>query len=280
MNTTDPNEPNRAAPPGSAHPQPEPTDTDALFNADPEVAALIGSSVHPVTPPAHLKDALLSSIAEVVQTPASTAPTRVAPGQGESAGQGHDDGGGHDGERRGQGATTSVKGARTWLPAIVAAAAAVILVAGIGIGTLVDQGAGPVAESTDGPSAQVSEPGDGEGDVQAAAMESLKDAGDIQKLSVDASGTQLTLMYSRDLNAAALSWPAAMSVPSGMEPHVWVGPSVDKMESAGAPAGAGQDYVVLPDVPAAGMHVMLTVEDSANPQVPSTDHMMGEVTMP
>ncbi|WP_349829082.1 molybdopterin-dependent oxidoreductase [Brevibacterium litoralis] len=126
----------------------------------------------------------------------------------------------------------------------------------------------PVAEHTPGPAVT---------GTPAPDLRALQSAPDAESVSTPVEGGDLVLLWSKAQDTAVVLVPAGSGPPEGMGLQVWTGPGPDDMDSDGMVVD-GTTHV-LEEIPAPGIHVMVTVEPMAGSAEPTGD-MVGEVVMP
>ena len=205
---------------------------------DSETAALLGTSLRPVAPPAAIRASLLEAIAREPQT-------ERADGDGDSAGS----------------SVVSLDARRrrsAWRTGLLRAAAAIVLL-GVGIGVGRWSARGAVDEAMDSMAA-----------TQHYAH--LNQAQDVQRVTdTMPDGHIATLTWSRDMSMTALTLPAAMKESAGGRSlQVWLkeGETTTSLGVYDPRDGAGFSFLDV--MPKPGQQIVITMEPAGGSAQPTT----------
>ena len=205
---------------------------------DSETAALLGTSLRPVAPPAAIRASLLEAIAREPQT-------ERADGDGDSAGS----------------SVVSLDARRrrsAWRTGLLRAAAAIVLL-GVGIGVGRWSARGAVDEAMDSMAA-----------TQHYAH--LNQAQDVQRVTdTMPDGHIATLTWSRDMSMTALTLPAAMKESAGGRSlQVWLkeGETTTSLGVYDPRDGAGFSFLDI--MPKPGQQIVITMEPAGGSAQPTT----------
>ena len=230
---------------------------------DSETAALLGSSLRPVPPPAAIRSSLLEAIAREPQTgQAGEATGTIEEDAGAAAG-------GSDGGSDRDSVDSSVVslGARrrrrsAWRTGLLRAAAAVVLL-GVGIGVGRWSARGAVDEAMDSMANSM---------APTQHYAHLNQAQDVQRVTdTMPDGHVATLTWSRDMSMTALTLPAAMKESaSGRSLQVWLkeGETTTSLGVYDPRDGAGFSFLDV--MPKPGQQIVITVEPAGGSAQPTT----------
>jgi anti-sigma-K factor RskA len=196
-----------------------------------DTAVLLGMAVHPVTPSPALKQKIMARLSQTPQLEREVPPVRAL---------------------RALPTLTEARTRRYSRP-LLAAAAAVVLVAGGVVGTnLAIQGAATSA--------------------QASALASIETASDAQRAQAAVStGGTVTLVWSQQIAKSALLSTGLKVLPGNKTYELWYIDSAGKATPAGLFPSSGQgSYTVLSGHMAPGDTVGVTVEPSGGSKAPTT----------
>ena len=230
---------------------------------DSETAALLGSSLRPVPPPAAIRSSLLEAIAREPQTgQAGEATGTIEEDVGAAAG-------GSDGGSDRDSVDSSVVslGARrrrrsAWRTGLLRAAAAVVLL-GVGIGVGRWSARGAVDEAMDSMANSM---------APTQHYAHLNQAQDVQRVTdTMPDGHVATLTWSRDMSMTALTLPAAMKESAGGRSlQVWLkeGETTTSLGVYDPREGAGFSFLDI--MPKPGQQIVITMEPAGGSAQPTT----------
>ena len=230
---------------------------------DSETAALLGSSLRPVPPPAAIRSSLLEAIAREPQTgQAGEATGTIEEDAGAAAG-------GSDGGSDRDSVDSSVVslGARrrrrsAWRTGLLRAAAAVVLL-GVGIGVGRWSARGAVDEAMDSMANSM---------APTQHYAHLNQAQDVQRVTdTMPDGHVATLTWSRDMSMTALTLPAAMKESAGGRSlQVWLkeGETTTSLGVYDPRDGAGFSFLDV--MPKPGQQIVITMEPAGGSAQPTT----------
>lgn len=230
---------------------------------DSETAALLGSSLRPVPPPAAIRSSLLEAIAREPQTgQAGEATGTIEEDAGAAAG-------GSDGGSDRDSVDSSVVslGARrrrrsAWRTGLLRAAAAVVLL-GVGIGVGRWSARGAVDEAMDSMANSM---------APTQHYAHLNQAQDVQRVTdTMPDGHVATLTWSRDMSMTALTLPAAMKESAGERSlQVWLkeGETTTSLGVYDPRGGAGFSFLDI--MPKPGQQIVITMEPAGGSAQPTT----------
>ncbi|WP_309324132.1 anti-sigma factor [Actinomyces stomatis] len=226
---------------------------------DSETAALLGSSLRPVPPPAAIRSSLLEAIAREPQTGQAGEATGTIEEDASAAAGGSD--GGSD--RDSVDSSVVSLGARrrrrsAWRTGLLRAAAAVVLLGvGIGVGRWSARGAVDEAMDSMAPTQHYAH---------------LNQAQDVQRVTdTMPDGHVATLTWSRDMSMTALTLPAAMKESAGERSlQVWLkeGETTTSLGVYDPRGGAGFSF--LDFMPKPGQQIVITMEPAGGSDQPTT----------
>ena len=244
-------------------------DADTREALDSETAALLGSSLRPVAPPAAIRAALLEAVAREPQAGQSV-------GAADSDDRDVDsDTGGTSGAAAGRGtgsadsADSSVvpldvhrRRRSAWRTGLMRAAAAVVLLGvGIGVGRWSAQGA--VDEAMDSMAESM---------APTQHYAHLNQAQDVQRVTdTMPDGHVATLTWSQDMSMTALTLPAAMKDSAGDRSlQVWLkeGERTTSLGVYDPRDGAGFSFLDI--MPRPGQQIVITMEPAGGSPLPTT----------
>ena len=230
---------------------------------DSETAALLGSSLRPVPPPAAIRSSLLEAIAREPQTgQAGEATGTIEEGAGAAAGG---SAGGSD--RDSVDSSVVSLGARrrrrsAWRTGLLRAAAAVVLL-GVGIGVGRWSARGAVDEAMDSMANSM---------APTQHYAHLNQAQDVQRVTdTMPDGHVATLTWSRDMSMTALTLPAAMKESAGERSlQVWLkeGETTTSLGVYDPRGGAGFSFLDI--MPKPGQQIVITMEPAGGSAQPTT----------
>ena len=228
---------------------------------DSETAALLGSSLRPVPPPAAIRSSLLEAIAREPQTgQAGEATGTIEEDAGAAAG-------GSDGGSDRDSVDSSVVslGARrrsAWRTGLLRVAAAVVLL-GVGIGVGRWSARGAVDEAMDSMANSM---------APTQHYAHLNQAQDVQRVTdTMPDGHVATLTWSRDMSMTALTLPAAMKESAGERSlQVWLkeGETTTSLGVYDPRGGAGFSFLDI--MPKPGQQIVITMEPAGGSAQPTT----------
>ena len=230
---------------------------------DSETAALLGSSLRPVPPPAAIRSSLLEAIAREPQTGQAGEATGTSEGDAGAAAGGSD--GGSD--RDSVDSSVVSLGARrrrrsVWRTGLLRAAAAVVLL-GVGIGVGRWSARGAVDEAMDSMANSM---------APTQHYAHLNQAQDVQRVTdTMPDGHVATLTWSRDMSMTALTLPAAMKESAGERSlQVWLkeGETTTSLGVYDPRGGAGFSFLDI--MPKPGQQIVITVEPAGGSAQPTT----------
>ena len=244
-------------------------DADAREALDSETAALLGSSLRPVAPPAAIRAALLEAVAREPQAGQSV-------GAADSDDRDVDsDTGGTSGAAAGRGtdsadsADSSVvpldvhrRRRSAWRTGLMRAAAAVVLL-GVGIGVGRWSARGAVDEAMDSMAESM---------APTQQYAHLNQAQDVQRVTdTMPDGHVATLTWSQDMSMTALTLPAAMRDSAGDRSlQVWLkeGERTTSLGVYDPRDGAGFSFLDI--MPRPGQQIVITMEPAGGSPQPTT----------
>ena len=230
---------------------------------DSETAALLGSSLRPVPPPAAIRSSLLEAIAREPQTGQAGEATGTIEGDAGAAAGGSD--GGSD--RDSVDSSVVSLGARrrrrsVWRTGLLRAAAAVVLL-GVGIGVGRWSARGAVDEAMDSMANSM---------APTQHYAHLNQAQDVQRVTdTMPDGHVATLTWSRDMSMTALTLPAAMKESAGERSlQVWLkeGETTTSLGVYDPRGGAGFSFLDI--MPKPGQQIVITMEPAGGSAQPTT----------
>ena len=230
---------------------------------DSETAALLGSSLRPVPPPAAIRSSLLEAIAREPQTGQAGEATGTIEGDAGAAAGGSD--GGSD--RDSVDSSVVSLGARrrrrsVWRTGLLRAAAAVVLL-GVGIGVGRWSARGAVDEAMDSMANSM---------APTQHYAHLNQAQDVQRVTdTMPDGHVATLTWSRDMSMTALTLPAAMKESAGGRSlQVWLkeGEATTSLGVYDPREGAGFSFLDI--MPKPGQQIVITMEPAGGSAQPTT----------
>ena len=230
---------------------------------DSETAALLGSSLSPVPPPAAIRSSLLEAIAREPQTGQAGEATGTIEGDAGAAAGGSD--GGSD--RDSVDSSVVSLGARrrrrsAWRTGLLRAAAAVVLL-GVGIGVGRWSARGAVDEAMDSMANSM---------APTQHYAHLNQAQDVQRVTdTMPDGHVATLTWSRDMSMTALTLPAAMKESAGERSlQVWLkeGETTTSLGVYDPRGGAGFSFLDI--MPKPGQQIVITMEPAGGSAQPTT----------
>lgn len=230
---------------------------------DSETAALLGSSLRPVPPPAAIRSSLLEVIAREPQTGQAGEAIGTIEGDAGAAAGGSD--GGSD--RDSVDSSVVSLGARrrrrsAWRTGLLRAAAAVVLL-GVGIGVGRWSARGAVDEAMDSMANSM---------APTQHYAHLNQAQDVQRVTdTMPDGHVATLTWSRDMSMTALTLPAAMKESAGERSlQVWLkeGEMTTSLGVYDPRGGAGFSFLDI--MPKPGQQIVITMEPAGGSAQPTT----------
>ena len=230
---------------------------------DSETAALLGSSLRPVPPPAAIRSSLLEAIAREPQTGQAGEVTGTIEEDAGAAAGGSD--GGSD--RDSVDSSVVSLGARrrrrsAWRTGLLRAAAAVVLL-GVGIGVGRWSARGAVDEAMDSMANSM---------APTQHYAHLNQAQDVQRVTdTMPDGHVATLTWSRDMSMTALTLPAAMKESAGERSlQVWLkeGETTTSLGVYDPRGGAGFSFLDI--MPKPGQQIVITMEPAGGSAQPTT----------
>ena len=230
---------------------------------DSETAALLGSSLRPVPPPAAIRSSLLEAIAREPQTGQAGEVTGTIEEDAGAAAGGSD--GGSD--RDSVDSSVVSLGARrrrrsAWRTGLLRAAAAVVLL-GVGIGVGRWSARGAVDEAMDSMANSM---------APTQHYAHLNQAQDVQRVTdTMPDGHVATLTWSRDMSMTALTLPAAMKESAGERSlQVWLkeGEATTSLGVYDPRGGAGFSFLDI--MPKPGQQIVITMEPAGGSAQPTT----------
>ena len=234
---------------------------------DSETAALLGASLQPVDPPTAIRASLLETIAREPQTERADQADDTAEEEAgdRDAGGGSNGGSGSDGDSVGSEVLSLDAHRRrrsAWRTGLLRAAAAVVLLgAGIGVGRWSVRGA--VDEAMDSMASSM---------ASTQHYAHLNQAQDVQRVTdTMPDGHVATLTWSRDMSMTALTLPAAMKESaSGRSLQVWLkeGETTTSLGVYDPRDGAGFSFLDV--MPKPGQQIVITVEPAGGSAQPTT----------
>ena len=247
-------------------------DADTREALDSETAALLGSSLRPVAPPAAIRAALLEAVAREPQAGQSVG---AADSDDRDDRDTDSDAGGTSGAAAGRGAGSADSAdssivpldahrrrRSTWRAGLMRAAAAVVLLGvGIGVGrwsarVAVDEAMDSMAESM----------------APTQHYAHLNQAQDVQRVTdTMPDGHVATLTWSRDMSMTALTLPAAMKESAGGRSlQVWLkeGETTTSLGVYDPRDGAGFSFLDV--MPKPGQQIVITMEPAGGSAQPTT----------
>ena len=251
-------------------------DADTREALDSETAALLGSSLRPVAPPAAIRAALLEAVAREPQAGQSVGAADSDDGDDRDTDSVVDsDAGGTGGAAAGRGtgsadsADSSVvpldahrRRRSVWRTGLMRAAAAVVLL-GVGIGVGRWSARGAVDEAMDSMAKSM---------APTQHYAHLNQAQDVQRVTdTMPDGHVATLTWSRDMSMTALTLPAAMKESaSGRSLQVWLkeGETTTSLGVYDPRDGAGFSFLDV--MPKPGQQIVITMEPAGGSAQPTT----------
>ena len=238
---------------------------------DSETAALLGSSLRPVPPPAAIRSSLLEAIAREPQTERvdQTDGTAEEEAGDRDAVGGSNGGSGSDGDSDGDSVDSEVlsldahrRRRSAWRTGLLRAAAAVVLLGvGIGVGRWSVRGA--VDEAMDSMANSM---------ASTQHYAHLNQAQDVQRVTdTMPDGHVATLTWSRDMSMTALTLPAAMKESAGGRSlQVWLkeGETTTSLGVYDPRDGAGFSFLDV--MPKPGQQIVITMEPAGGSAQPTT----------
>ena len=247
-------------------------DADTREALDSETAALLGSSLRPVAPPAAIRAALLEAVAREPQAGQSVGAADSDDGDDRDTDSVVDsDAGGTGGAAAGRGADSADSADSSvvpldahrrrrsvWRTGLMRAAAAVVLLGvGIGVGRWSARGAVDEAMDSMAPTQHYAH---------------LNQAQDVQRVTdTMPDGHVATLTWSRDMSMTALTLPAAMKESaSGRSLQVWLkeGDTTTSLGVYDPRDGAGFSFLDV--MPKPGQQIVITMEPAGGSAQPTT----------
>ena len=251
-------------------------DADTHEALDSETAALLGSSLRPVAPPAAIRAALLEAVVREPQAGQSVGAADSDDRDDRDTDSVVDsDAGGTGGAAAGRGAGSADsadssivpldahRGRRsTWRAGLMRAAAAVVLL-GVGIGVGRWSARGAVDEAMDSMAESM---------APTQHYAHLNQAQDVQRVTDTMSdGHVATLTWSRDMSMTALTLPAAMKESAGGRSlQVWLkeGETTTSLGVYDPRDGAGFSFLDV--MPKPGQQIVITMEPAGGSAQPTT----------
>ena len=251
-------------------------DADTREALDSETAALLGSSLRPVAPPAAIRAALLEAVVREPQAGQSVGAADSDDRDDRDTDSVVDsDAGGTGGAAAGRGAGSADsadssivpldahRGRRsTWRAGLMRAAAAVVLL-GVGIGVGRWSARGAVDEAMDSMAESM---------APTQHYAHLNQAQDVQRVTdTMPDGHVATLTWSRDMSMTALTLPAAMKESaSGRSLQVWLkeGETTTSLGVYDPRDGAGFSFLDV--MPKPGQQIVITMEPAGGSAQPTT----------
>ena len=251
-------------------------DADTREALDSETAALLGSSLRPVAPPAAIRAALLEAVVREPQAGQSVGAADSDDRDDRDTDSVVDsDAGGTGGAAAGRGAGSADsadssivpldahRGRRsTWRAGLMRAAAAVVLL-GVGIGVGRWSARGAVDEAMDSMAESM---------APTQHYAHLNQAQDVQRVTDTMSdGHVATLTWSRDMSMTALTLPAAMKESAGGRSlQVWLkeGETTTSLGVYDPRDGAGFSFLDV--MPKPGQQIVITMEPAGGSAQPTT----------
>ena len=250
-------------------------DADTREALDSETAALLGSSLRPVAPPAVIRAALLEAVAREPQAGQSVGAADSDDRDDRDDRDTDSDAGGTSGAAAGRGAGSADSAdssivpldahrrrRSTWRAGLMRAAAAVVLLGvGIGVGrwsarVAVDEAMDSMAESM----------------APTQHYAHLNQAQDVQRVTdTMPDGHVATLTWSRDMSMTALTLPAAMKESAGGRSlQVWLkeGETTTSLGVYDPRDGAGFSFLDV--MPKPGQQIVITMEPAGGSAQPTT----------
>ena len=250
-------------------------DADTHEALDSETAALLGSSLRPVAPPAAIRAALLEAVVREPQAGQSVGAADSDDGDDRDDRDTDSDAGGTGGAAAGRGtgsadsADSSIvpldahrRRRSTWRAGLMRAAAAVVLL-GVGIGVGRWSARGAVDEAMDSMAESM---------APTQHYAHLNQAQDVQRVTdTMPDGHVATLTWSRDMSMTALTLPAAMKESaSGRSLQVWLkeGETTTSLGVYDPRDGAGFSFLDV--MPKPGQQIVITMEPAGGSAQPTT----------
>ena len=243
-------------------------DADTREALDSETAALLGSSLRPVAPPAAIRAALLEAVAREPQAGQSVGAADSDDGDDRDT---DSDAGGTGGAAAGRGADSADSADSSvvpldahrrrhsvWRTGLMRAAAAVVLLGvGIGVGRWSARGAVDEAMDSMAPTQHYAH---------------LNQAQDVQRVTdTMPDGHVATLTWSQDMSMTALTLPAAMKDSAGDRSlQVWLkeGQRTTSLGVYDPRDGAGFSFLDI--MPRPGQQIVITMEPAGGSPQPTT----------
>ena len=251
-------------------------DADTHEALDSETAALLGSSLRPVAPPAAIRAALLEAVVREPQAGQSVGAADSDDRDDRDTDSVVDsDAGGTGGAAAGRGAGSADSAdssivpldahrrrRSTWLAGLMRAAAAVVLL-GVGIGVGRWSARGAVDEAMDSMAESM---------APTQHYAHLNQAQDVQRVTdTMPDGHVATLTWSRDMSMTALTLPAAMKESAGGRSlQVWLkeGETTTSLGVYDPRDGAGFSFLDV--MPKPGQQIVITMEPAGGSAQPTT----------
>ena len=248
-------------------------DADTREALDSETAALLGSSLRPVAPPAAIRAALLVAVAREPQAGQSVGAADSDDGDTDSVVDSDAGGTGGAAAGRGTGSADSADSSvvpldahrrrrSVWRTGLMRAAAAVVLL-GVGIGVGRWSARGAVDEAMDSMAESM---------APTQHYAHLNQAQDVQRVTdTMPDGHVATLTWSRDMSMTALTLPAAMKESaSGRSLQVWLkeGETTTSLGVYDPRDGAGFSFLDV--MPKPGQQIVITMEPAGGSAQPTT----------
>ena len=250
-------------------------DADTREALDSETAALLGSSLRPVAPPAAIRAALLEAVVREPQAGQSVGAADSDDGDDRDDRDTDSDAGGTGGAAAGRGtgsadsADSSIvpldahrRRRSTWRAGLMRAAAAVVLL-GVGIGVGRWSARGAVDEAMDSMAESM---------APTQHYAHLNQAQDVQRVTdTMPDGHVATLTWSQDMSMTALTLPAAMKDSAGDRSlQVWLKEG-ERTTSLGVyDPRDGTGFSFLDIMPRPGQQIVITMEPAGGSPQPTT----------
>ena len=230
---------------------------------DSETAALLGSSLRPVPPPAAIRSSLLEAIAREPQTGQAGEATGTIEEDAGAAAGGSDGGSDRDSVDSSVVSLNAHRRRRSaWRAGLLRAAAAVVLL-GVGIGVGRWSARGAVDEAMDSMANSM---------APTQHYAHLNQAQDVQRVTdTMPDGHVATLTWSRDMSMTALTLPAAMKESAGGRSlQVWLkeGETTTSLGVYDPRDGAGFSFLDI--MPRPGQQIVITMEPAGGSPQPTT----------
>ena len=250
-------------------------DADTHEALDSETAALLGSSLRPVAPPAAIRAALLEAVAREPQAGQSVGAADSDDRDDRDDRDTDSDAGGTSGAAAGRGAGSADsadssivpldahRGRRsTWRAGLMRAAAAVVLL-GVGIGVGRWSARGAVDEAMDSMAESM---------APTQHYAHLNQAQDVQRVTdTMPDGHVATLTWSQDMSMTALTLPAAMKDSAGDRSlQVWLKEGQRTTSLGVYDPRDGTGFSFLDIMPRPGQQIVITMEPAGGSPQPTT----------